>query len=88
MGIYYVWLEAGFMFLLLGVILFNSVYVKGNYIKHFFDFNVLIESVKETKENLGFAHKFIGVFYCVISFIAYFCIYLGLFALILKIFVY
>ena len=83
MGIYYDLARGWFMFLLLGVILLNSVYVK-----HFFDFNVLIESVKETKENLGFAHKFIGVFYCVISFIAYFCIYLGLFALILKIFVY
>ena len=88
MGIYYDLARGWFIFLLLGVILLNSVYVKGNYIKHFFDFNVLIEAVKETKENLGFAHKFVGVFYCAFSFIAYFCIYLGLFALILKIFVY
>jgi len=88
MGICYDRARGWFIFLLLGVILLNNVYVKGNYIKHFFDFNVLIESMKETKENLGFAHKFVGVFYCVISFIAYLCIYLGLFALILKIFVY
>jgi len=87
MGIYYDLARGWFIFLLIGVILLNSVYVKGNYIKHF-DFNVLIESMKETKENLGFAHKFVGVFYCVISFIAYFCIYLELLALILKIFVY
>ena len=32
--------------------------------------------MKETKENLGFAHKFVGVFYCVISFIAYLCIWM------------
>ena len=84
MGICYDLARGWFIFLLLGVILLNSVYVKGNYIKHFFDFNVLIESMKETKENLGFAHKFVGLFYCVISFIAYFCIYLGLFCINIK----
>ena len=88
MGICYDLARGWFIFLLIGMILLNSVYIKSNYIKHFFYFNVLIESMKETKENLGFSHKFVGVFYCVISFIAYFCIYLGLFVLILEIFIY
>ncbi len=35
MGICYDLARGWFIFLLIGVILLNSVYVKGNYIKHF-----------------------------------------------------
>ena len=36
MGICYDLARGWFIFLLIGVILLNSVYIKGNYIKHFF----------------------------------------------------
>ena len=49
-----------FLLLIAGVILLNSVYLKGNYLKHFFDFGELkrIEIIQKTllyvKKKLNF----------------------------------
>lgn len=80
------WL-AKFWFLLLiaGVILLNSVYLKGNYLKHFFDFGELKRIAQKLKNESNCLGKFVYCFFGAIALFAYVCVYLGLVGLALMI---
>ena len=74
-----------FLLLIAGVILLNSVYLKGNYLKHFFDFGELKRIDQKIKDESNYLGKSVYCFFGAIALFAYVCIYLGLVGLTLMI---
>ena len=51
-----------FLLLIAGVILLNSVYLKGNYLKHFFDFGELKRIAQKIKDESNYLGKSVIAF--------------------------